>query len=219
MRSRWWRRWTVRAVHAGWQWLRRHGALTADHPGRYRFAHFGERSVIAFPPGDVFGEAAISIGTGTLVGERVGLTAGVMPGQDLLGLVVLRIGHGCSIGRGSMVVAHESVDIGDDVFIAPYGYVTDQNHSYSDPDTPIGRQLPRNSPVVIGAGCWIGTGCVILPGTRLGRHVTVAAGSVVRGEFPDNCVIGGAPARLLRRYDPRAGWVPATAPTSPAVVH
>lgn len=219
MRSRWWRRWTVRAVHYGWEWLRRHGTLTAKHPGRYRFAHLGERAVIAFPPGDLFGEAAISIGEGTLVGERVSLTAGLMPGQDLQGWVVLRIGRRCSIGRGSLVVAHESVDIGDDVFIAPYNYVTDQNHSYADLDTPIGRQLPRNSPVVIGDGCWVGAGCVILPGTRLGHHVTVAAGSVVRGEFPDYCVIGGAPARLLRRYDPNNGWVPATASTSPAIVH
>jgi acetyltransferase-like isoleucine patch superfamily enzyme len=60
---------------------------------------------------------------------------------------------------------------------------------------------------------------VILPGTRLGRHVTVAAGSVVRGEFPDNCVIGGTPARLLRRYDPEFGWVSPTAPANPATVH
>ncbi len=219
---RWWRRWTVRAVHYLWEWVRRHGTLTAEHPGRYRFAHLGEGVVIAFPPGALFGESAISIGAGTLVGERVSLTAGVVPGQDLTGWVVLRIGSGCSVGRGSLIVAHESVDIGNDVFIAPYGYITDQNHTYADLDTPIGRQWPRNTPVVIGDGCWIGAGCVILPGARLGRHVTVAAGSVVRGEFPDYCVIGGAPAQVLRRYDPELGWVsPAVlpVPTSPLPVH
>jgi acetyltransferase-like isoleucine patch superfamily enzyme len=183
------------------------GLLTAEHPGRYRFAHLGHRAVIAFPPAAIFGEAAISIGDGTLVGEWVSLTAGAVPGQDLLGLVVLRIGNHSSIGRGSMVVAHESIDIGDDVFVAPNVYITDQNHSYTDLDTPVGRQWPRNTPVVIGDGCWLGTRAVILPGTRLGRNVTVAAGSVVRGEFPDHCVIGGAPARILRRYDPEHGWV------------
>jgi acetyltransferase-like isoleucine patch superfamily enzyme len=47
----------------------------------------------------------------------------------------------------------------------------------------------------------------------------VAAGSVVRGEFPDYCVIGGTPARLLRRYDPDFGWVSPTAPANPATVH
>jgi hypothetical protein len=47
--------------------------------------------------------------------------------------------------------------------------------------------------------------------------VTVAAGSVVRGEFPDYCVIGGSPARMLRRYDPQFGWVPVPAPAPAGV--
>ena len=53
----------------------------------------------------------------------------------------------------------------------------------------------------IGSGCWIGANAVILPGTVLGRNVVVAAGSVVRGEFPDHCVVGGVPAKMLRRYE------------------
>jgi acetyltransferase-like isoleucine patch superfamily enzyme len=219
MGSRWWLRWKVRAVHYGWDWVQRNGMLTADHPARYRFARFGEGAIIAFPPGAMFGESAISIGDATLIGERVSLTAGVVPGQDLSGWTLLRIGDRSSIGRGSLLVAHESIEIGDDVFMAPYCYITDQNHTYTDLDTPIGRQWPRNNPVSIGDGCWIGTRCVILPGTRLGTHVTVAAGSVVRGEFPDNCVIGGTPARLLRRFDPEFGWVSPTAPVNPAAVH
>jgi acetyltransferase-like isoleucine patch superfamily enzyme len=218
MGSRWWLAWKVRAVHLGWEWIQRNGMLTADHPGRYRFARFGEGAVIAFPPGAMFGESAISIGDDTVIGERVSLTAGVVPGQDLSGWTLLRIGDGCSIGRGSLLVAHESIHIGDDVFMAPYCYITDQNHTYTDLDTPIGRQWPRNNPVSVGDGCWIGARCVILPGTRLGRHVTVAAGSVVRGEFPDYCVIGGTPARLLRRYDPEFGWVSPIAPSNPASV-
>jgi acetyltransferase-like isoleucine patch superfamily enzyme len=205
---------TVRALHYGWDWVRRHGVVTAEQPGPYHFAEFGRGAVLAFPPGAVYNEGAISIGDGTLIGEGVSLTAGVMPGQDLMGWMVLRIGRRCSIGRGTMIVAHESVEIGDDVFIAPHVYVTDQNHTYTDLETPIGRQWPRNSAVVIGAGSWVGTGCVLLPGSKLGRHVAVAAGSVVRGEFPDYCVIGGSPARLLRRYDPELGWVSASAATT-----
>ena len=42
---------------------------------------------------------------------------------------------------------------------------------------------------------------VVLPGTQIGRHVAVAAGAVVRGVVPDNCVIAGVPARVIRRYD------------------
>jgi acetyltransferase-like isoleucine patch superfamily enzyme len=41
---------------------------------------------------------------------------------------------------------------------------------------------------------------VVLPGTRLGRNVVVAANAVVRGEVPDHCVVAGAPAKVVRRF-------------------
>jgi acetyltransferase-like isoleucine patch superfamily enzyme len=113
-------------------------------------------------------------------------------------------------------VAHESIEIGDNVFMAPYRYITDQT-APAPTSTPIGRQWPRNNPVSIGVGCCLGTRCVILPGTRLGRHVTVAAGSVVHGEFPEYRVIGGTPARLLRSYDPGSAGSP-TPPANPGAV-
>ena len=47
---------------------------------------------------------------------------------------MLRIGDRCVIGRGSHIVAHYSIVIGDDVFTGPYVYITDQNHGYADPD-------------------------------------------------------------------------------------
>jgi acetyltransferase-like isoleucine patch superfamily enzyme len=95
------------------------------------------------------------------------------------------------------------------VFTGPYVYITDQNHGYTDPDVPVGRQWPVNEPVVIGSGCWLGAGAIILPGARLGRNVVVAGGAVVRGEFPDHSVIAGVPAKVVRRYDPASGWFPA----------
>ena len=59
----------------------------------------------------------------------------------------------------------------------------------------------------IGAGTWIGHGAIVLPGTTIGRHVVVAAGSVVRGTVEDHAVVGGSPARVLRRFEPGLGWV------------
>ena len=50
------------------------------------------------------------------------------------------------IGRGSHIVAHHSIEIGDDVFTGPYVYITDQNHSYTDTETPMaasGRSTGR----------------------------------------------------------------------------
>ena len=48
---------------------------------------------------------------------------------------------------------------------------------------------------------------MILPGTTLGRNTVVAAGAVVRGEFPGRVVLGGVPARVLRHYVEGEGWV------------
>jgi carbonic anhydrase/acetyltransferase-like protein (isoleucine patch superfamily) len=135
----------------------------------------------------------------------VSLSAGILPGQDFGELTVLTIGDRCVIGRGSHIVAHQSVAIGDDVWTGPYVYITDQNHGYEDPDTPIGNQFPVNRPVSIGQGSWLGAGAIILPGARIGRNVVVAAGAVVRGDVPDRCVVAGVPARIVREHT-ESGW-------------
>jgi acetyltransferase-like isoleucine patch superfamily enzyme len=165
---------------------------------------------MAFPPGSVFGEGAIEVGEDTLIAQLVTMSAGILPGQDLGGKTVLTIGDRCVIGRGSHIVAHESVQIADDVWTGPYVYITDQNPGYEDPDTPIGNQFPVNRPVSIGAGSWLGAGAIILPGARVGRNVVVAAGAVVVGEVPDRCVVAGVPAKIIREHT-GAGWQPAHA--------
>lgn len=193
-------------VQAAWRAVQRTGTITAESPAGRRFAAFGPGSLMAFPPGTVFGEAWIDVGDKTMIGEQVTLCAGMMPGHDLGPDPVLRVGNRCVIGRGSHIVAHYSIEIGDDVFTGPYVYVTDQNHSYADPQMPIGRQWPVNTAVSIGAGTWLGTGAVILPGSTIGKNVVVAAGSVVRGKIPDLCVVAGVPARIVREYVPGEGW-------------
>ncbi len=203
----WRRRVATRLVHAGWRWARDVGTITARTEAGRRFAAFGPGSLIAFPTGSVYGERWIEIGDGTMIAELASVCAGMMPGQDLGPEPVLRIGDRCVIGRGSHIVAHSSIDIGDDVYTGPYVYITDQNHSYADPDMPIGRQWPVNSAVRIGAGTWLGTGVIVLPGSVIGRNVVVAAGSVVRGEIPDRCVVAGVPARVVKDFSPGTGWV------------
>lgn len=204
--QRWWHRFSARVAHAAWHRLQQAGTITADTDAGRKFGAFGAGSMIAFPSGAIFGERWIEVGDLTMIGEQASVTAGMMPGHDLGPAPVLRIGSGCVIGRGSHIVAHCSVDIGDDVYTGPYVYITDQNHSYADPELPVGRQWPRNSAVRIGAGSWLGTGVIVLPGSVLGRNVVVAAGSVVRGEFADHCVIAGVPARVIKNFDPAAGW-------------
>ena len=166
-----------------------------------RFGSFGSGTCISWPTGYVFGERWIHIGEDTLIGSHVTLSAGMVPEQQMVTDPVVRIGDRCLIGRGSAIVGHLSIDIGDDVFTGMNVYITDQNHGYEDLDTPIGTQLPSEDPVTIGADSWIGSGAVILPGARIGRHVVVGANSVVRGEIPDYSVVVGSPGRVVRRHD------------------
>jgi serine acetyltransferase len=194
-----------RAVHWGWREFQRAGMVTAGTPAGKAFKAFGRGSIMAFPPGSVYNEHAIEVGEDTLIGQLVTLSAGILPGQDFFGLTVLKVGDRCVIGRGSHIVAHECIEIGDDVWTGPYVYITDQNHGYEDPGTPIGLQLPVNRPVSIGAGSWLGAGAIILPGASIGRNVVVAAGSVVRGAIPDRCVVAGVPARVIREHT-ADGW-------------
>ncbi|MGA8372590.1 MAG: acyltransferase [Acidimicrobiales bacterium] len=205
-------------IHAGWAWIARNGAVGPGDGRARQFGSFGTGSCLAFPLGAVFGQRWIHIGHDTLVGPSVSLSAGMVPGQQMVSDPVVTIGDRCMIGRGSHIVGHFSVEVGDDVHTGPYVYITDQNHGYEDPDEVVHSQWPTDVPVVIGDGSWLGTGVVVLPGTRLGRNVVVGAGSVVRGTFPDHCVIAGVPAQVVKRYTSEAGWAsPRSVGTEPEV--
>lgn len=88
------------------------------------------------------------------------------------------------------------VHIGDYVMIGPNTLITTVNH----PLTPQGRRehLGIGKPVTIGNDVWIGGNVTILPGVTVGNNVVIAAGTVVTKDVPDNCVIGGVPAKKIK---------------------
>jgi acetyltransferase-like isoleucine patch superfamily enzyme len=167
----------------------------------------GRGACLLFPQGAIYNEHLIWVGEGTLVGPNTSITAGMVPGQSMPTNPVVRIGSRCIIGRGSHIVGHWSIEIGDDIQTGPYVYITDQNHSYEDPIEPIGRQWPTEAAVRIGSGSWLGANVVVLPGAQIGEHVVIAAGAVVRGVIPDRCVVAGVPAKIIRRWVDGRGWI------------
>ncbi len=209
------RKLTARLIHSTWRWINEVGSVTPTDPSGRRFRAMGTGSCISFPPGAMHGEHWITIGTGTLVAPHVSLAVG-MPDEPLeqCSEAVLVIGNRCTIGRGTSIVARCRVEIEDDVTTGPNVYITDHNHTYAETDVPIGRQWPADDPVTVGRGSWLGTGVIVLPGASIGRNVTVGAGSVVRGRFPDHSVIAGTPARVVRRHVEGIGWVPPLKPRS-----
>lgn len=174
-------------------------AIGPDTVRGRRFGAFGRSSVICFPWVTIFNEQFIHIGANTMIGPHVALSAGMVPGQACISDPVVSIGDRCLIGRGSGIVGHLSIEIGDDVWTGHHVYITDQNHGYDDPDRPISQQSQPERPVSIGSGSWLGHGCVVLPGAQIGRNVVIGANSVVTGTIPDHSVAVGAPARVIRQ--------------------
>ena len=166
-----------------------------------RFGKFGVGSSISWPTGSGFGEKWIWIGEDVLIAADVTLSAGMGPGQEMVTNPVVRIGDRCLIGRGTSIIGHLSIEIGEDVFTGMNVYITDQNHGYENLELPIGKQLPSEQPVSIGKNSWIGSGAIILPGSKIGDHVVIGANSVVTGEIPSCSVAVGSPARVVRKYD------------------
>ena len=117
-----------------------------------------------------------NIGTRIKIGNNVGLgTHGY---------------YGCGVG---------SLEIGDDCIFGNYVSIHPENHNYEDLTIPIRLQgVHSMGGVRIGNNCWIGAKVTILDGTIIGNGCIVAAGAVVKGEFPNNVIIGGVPAKILK---------------------
>jgi acetyltransferase-like isoleucine patch superfamily enzyme len=104
----------------------------------------------------------------------------------------IRIGDRVFINSGAIVFSACEVTIGDDVALANEVYVMD-----SDSHGVEGRAV-KEEPVRIGAGTWVGARAIILPGVTIGRRCLIAAGAVVSRDVPDDTLVAGNPARLVR---------------------
>lgn len=90
------------------------------------------------------------------------------------------------------------VDIGDDALIGPSVQIYTAEHP-TDPQLRLSG-LETARPVKIGNNVWIGGNATILPGVTIGNGVTVGAGAVVTKDVPDNVVVAGVPAKIVKQY-------------------
>lgn len=86
------------------------------------------------------------------------------------------------------------ITIEDNVLIAPKVSLLSEGHTIS----PAGRQSLVPGHVHIKKGAWIGANATILPGVTVGENAVVAAGAVVSKDVPDNTIVGGIPARIIK---------------------
>jgi len=113
----------------------------------------------------------------------------------------IHVGDGFLANYNVTILDIAPVVIGHHVMIGPNTLITTVGH----PLDPAGRRekLGQASPVHIGNDVWLGGNVVVLPGAAIGNNVVVAAGAVVSKDIPDNCVVGGVPARTLRELNAR----------------
>lgn len=109
----------------------------------------------------------------------------------------VQIGEYTFIGRGTEIDASASVLIGSRVLIAPGVFITDHSHNTA-PGQLIDAQGCTAAPVFIEDDVWLGTRCVIMAGVRIGRGAVVGAGAIVTKDVPENAIVAGVPAKILR---------------------
>lgn len=111
----------------------------------------------------------------------------------------LSIGKDSFIGDETLLDLYDDIVIGDEVTIAQRVLIlTHLNVGYSS--HPLQKYFPKFSKkVILESGAVIGAGSTILPGVTVGRRSFVAAGSVVVKNVPANCLVGGVPAKVIRK--------------------
>lgn len=110
----------------------------------------------------------------------------------------LRIGDYSGIGVNARI--YGPVTIGRYVMMGPDVIIMTANHRFDDITVPMCRQgYEKELPVVIEDDVWIGARVIILPGVKIGKGSVIGAGAVVTKSFEPYSVIGGVPAKLLKK--------------------
>ena len=108
----------------------------------------------------------------------------------------ISIGENVYIGKASILVSRDSIEIGDDAQIAEYCVIRDQDHSmYARPIRSSGF---KKSSIKIGKDCWLGAKVTVLRGSVIGEGAVIGAHSLVRGEIPPYTLAVGCPAKVIK---------------------
>lgn len=137
----------------------------------------------------------------------IGLTTGRFCRFDLEGSKqTLIIGDNCEMGDMTHIVAHEKVEIGNNVLIASKCFISDTSHGIykgddqDSPDTPPNQRKLVTKPVKIGSNVWIGENAVILAGAEIGDGCIIGANSVISKKIPGGCIVVES-NRIIKKYN------------------
>jgi maltose O-acetyltransferase len=110
----------------------------------------------------------------------------------------LKVGDRSQLGQNARLGGN--ITIGNDVLMGPDVVMMATSHAYDRVDIPINQQgSAEEQPITIGDDVWIGTRVIILPGCNIGEHSIIAAGSVVTKSCEPYSIIGGVPAKFIKK--------------------
>ena len=113
----------------------------------------------------------------------------------------IKIGKDCTINDYSVLYGHGGLIIGNDVHISTHVIIVPMNHIYKNPHIPISKQGEIRKGIVIEDDVWIGANAVILDGVQIGKGTVVGAGAVVTKSIPPFSVVGGVPAKVIKKRE------------------
>lgn len=169
-----------------------------------KFAYFGKNSFIG-PILNSTNEKYISIGDEVGIGTFCRITvateyAGVKCKSE--NPIRLRIGNRVSIGHNTFISVNNSVEIGNDVLMSCYVFITDHDHGFYNIEQDILKQpLTEDGHTKIGSHVFLGVKSSILKNVTIGEHSVVGANSVVTRDVPPYSIVAGNPARVVKQYN------------------
>jgi acetyltransferase-like isoleucine patch superfamily enzyme len=144
------------------------------------------------------GRGKVHIGEKCCLGFKLGgfWRKGSIELQSRFAGATIAIGNGVSTNNNIFLCAANHIEIGDNTLIGQNVSIMDfEAHGIQPEDR---RKLGKIGAVIIKKNCWIGNNVTILKNTELGENCIVATGAVVSGKFPDNVIIGGVPAKIIK---------------------
>jgi acetyltransferase-like isoleucine patch superfamily enzyme len=114
---------------------------------------------------------------------------------------VVSIGAKTVLGQECTISAYQHVSIGRECVIADRVMLIDFDHGVAEVERPVRLQGIYKRDVRVGHNVWIGYGACILRGVTVGDNAVIGTNAVVTKDVPDNAVVAGVPARVIRMRD------------------
>lgn len=144
---------------------------------------------------DCYASQKIEIGDGSRLGAYSLITCTSHMSKYGKGI---KIGSNSAIGQFSEFGAAGGIEIGNDVIMGSYISFHSENHNFNDASKLIREQGVTSKGIQLGNNIWVGAKVTFLDGSIIGDNCVIAAGAVVNGVFPNNVVIGGVPAKIIK---------------------